>query len=186
MRIRMPASAGSGICSASGPATMMTTPTMTPEMRFAVRVSAPALTFNAVAESEPAEGAHWRKLQTMFVTPCPVKSRFTSAMVPSRSGIASVTPTAMTSPMMASASDGMSRSGARAMSGRMRAGRPAGMAAMSPTSATPGNAARTRRVATMSGRRRATELRCGTRRMTMTSAIVRRPTASASGRISPA
>jgi hypothetical protein len=65
----------------------------------------------------------------------------------------------MTSPMMARASAGTRSPGARARSGMAGIGRPAGMVAMSPTSATSGNAAGTRRVAMMIGRRRATKLR---------------------------
>ncbi|OQC68626.1 MAG: hypothetical protein BWX50_01186 [Euryarchaeota archaeon ADurb.Bin009] len=186
MRIRMPARAESGISSASGPATRMTAPTRMPEMRFAARVSAPALTFKAVAESEPLEGAHWKKLASMFATPCPAKSRLTSAMVPSGSGVFSVIPMAITRPMMARASAGTRRPGARASSGRTGNGRPAGMALISPTSATSRSAARTRRVVMTIGKRRPMELRRGARRKMRARAMVRRPTANGCTWISPA
>ncbi len=186
MRIRSPARAGRGISSASGPARRMSSPTMTPEKRFAARVSAPALTLSAVAESDPLAGAHWKRLVRMFVIPCPRKSWFTSAMVPSGSGVFSVTPTAITSPRMARASAGTRSLGARARSGMTGAGRPAGMVLISLTSATSICAARTMRVAMMIGRSRAAVRRCGTRRKARTSPVVRRPTARAWGLISPA
>ena len=134
--IRMPAVTASGTCCTRGAATRMTRTTKAPVKTDDHRLRAPAPMLSAVAWTEPPTTAPLKTPETMFATPCPMKSLLVSPNEPSALGTVRLIPDSWTSPMITRESAGRSSAGTREKSGRRGHGRPRGMGAMSPTTAT--------------------------------------------------
>ena len=158
MTMRIAASVGIGIRSASPPAIATSTTRSTPADTPAQRDRAPADTFTPVRDSDPPDGRARNRPPTRFAAPWATKSRFMSERAPPGLGYAAPTVDASASPTMAAATAAGNSSGTRLKSGQWGVGMassPVGMLAMSPTVCTesrpsPDTSAMPRTIATMS------------------------------------